>query len=375
MTQATTLLTGFPRSELSRLVLARLLDDAAEDSITCLVPARFQALAHEWLSALPGAQRKRVATLEGDVAAVDLGLSGAEFNALAARVRTIHHCAAVTYTGAPFAQAEAVNVGGTYEVVELARSAARLARLVHWSALGATGEREGTTDGRLCRPRPVVYEDDLIEPHGTRLMHTRYRAERLIRKAQRELPITVIRPAMFVGDSRTGQLSRVEGAHLLIAGLLTAPRDVPVPRPARGDALLQAVPIDYAVEAGLTIARGKDTTGRTFHVIDPAPASLNEALSLIAELLGKPSPRGSVPNLFTQALVKLPLMDKLVHAERALLEELGRDVYYDDSHARPVLARAGLTCPSFSSYVGKLVAYVERTRRTDRSSFASLEER
>jgi nucleoside-diphosphate-sugar epimerase len=375
MTRPTTLLTGFPRNELARLVLARLIQSDAEEEITCIVPARFQALSHEWLSALPTAQRKRITTLEGDVAAVDLGLSGAEFNALSARVRIIHHCAAVTYSGAPPEQAETVNVGGTYEVVELARSAPALTRLVHWSTLGATGERPADARERLVRSRVVVYEDDLIEPHSTRLMHTRYRAERLIRKAQRDLPITVIRPAMLVGDSRTGQLARVEGAHLLIAGLLTAPRDLPVPRPLRGDALLQVVPIDYAVDAGLAITRAENTVGRTLHIIDPAPASLHEALCLIAELLGKPSPRVSVPNAFAQALVKLPLMDKLVHAERALIEELGRDVYYDDSQARPVLARAGLTCPAFSSYVGKLVAHVERTRRTDRSSFASLEER
>jgi thioester reductase-like protein len=369
---AATLLTGFPRSELARLVLARLLENDPEETVTCLVPARFQALAQEWLAALPLAQRERVSTLEGDVSALDMGLSGAEFNALAARVQTIHHCAAVTYSGAALAQAEAVNVGGTYEVVELARSAPGLQRLVHWSTVAAAGERQGARGERFGRARPVVYEDDLMEPHGSRLVHTRYRAERMIRKAQSELPITVIRPAMLVGDSRSGQLARLEGAHLLIAGLLTAPRELPVPRPLRGDALLQVVPIDYAVEAGLTLARAKDATGRTFHVVDPAPASLNEALTLIAELLGKPPPRGNLPGVFAQALLKLPLVDKLVHAQRALLEELGRDVVYDDSHARPVLARAGISCPPFSSYAGKLVAHVERQRKGDRTSFASL---
>ncbi len=135
------------------------------------------------------------------------------------------------------------------------------------------------------------------------------------------------------------------------------------------------MPIDYAVQAGLTIARTNGTIGRTYHVIDPAPVSLNEALVLIADLLGKPAPRGSLPNVFAQALIKMPFVDKLVHAERALIDELARDVRYDDGHARPVLARAGMSCPPFSSYVGKLVAYVERERKSERISWSSLEER
>lgn len=363
MSRRTILLTGFPRNELARLVLSSLL--AADDAqIVCLVPERFQRLAGDWLSALPPAKKARIHTLTGDVASVDLALSGSEFNELASQVDTIHHCAAVTYTGAPYAQAEMVNVGGTYEIVELARSAKQLSRLVHWSTLAATGANNG-----------VIYEDELVEPKGTKLTHTRYRAERLIRKVQHELPVTVIRPAMLVGDSRTGQLGRIEGAHLLISGLLNAPRDLPVPAPARGDAELQVVPIDYAVEAGLTIARSTSSVGRTYHVVDPAPVTLNEALCLMADLLGKPSPRGALPGSMAQALLKLPMLGRLVHAERALLDELGRDVRYDDSHARPLLARAGLSCPSFSSYVGKLVAHVERERKSDRSSFYSVDER
>lgn len=364
MSRKVILLTGFPRNELARLVLSALLTRDEESDIICIVPARFAELAKEWLAAMPRGRRAHVSTLEGDIAAVDLGLSGKEFNELAARVSIIHHCGAVTYSGAAYRQAETVNVGGTYEVVELARSARQLERLVHWSSLAATGDHDG-----------VVYEDELIAPHGSRLLHTRYRAERLIRKAQAELPITVIRPAMLVGDSRSGLLGRIEGAHLLIAGLLAAPRDLPVPRPARGAVALQVVPIDYAVAAGLTIANTVGTIGRTYHVIDPSPVTLNEALILIADLLGKPAPRGAFPGVMAQALLKLPLVDRLVHAERALLDELVRDVRYDDVHARPVLARAGVSCPSFTSYVGKLVAHVERERRSERGSWPSLEER
>ena len=95
---------------------------------------------------------------------------------------------------------------------------------------------------------------------------------------------------------------------------------------------------------------------------------------MIADLLGKPSPRGAFPSVMARALVKLPLLGKLIHTQRALIDELARDVRYDDAAARPVLARAGMSCPSFSSYVGKLVAHVEHERRGDRISYTSLEQ-
>lgn len=358
MSDGPVLLTGFPANEIARRVLPELLEQGAH--VLTLIPERFLDRAREWLSALPREHQQRTEVLVGDVAALDLGLSGREYLELAARVKVIHHCAAVTYSGAPVSMAERVNVGGTCEVLEFARMARSLDRLVHWSSIGATWDRHG-----------VVAEDELLEPRSNPISRTRYRAEKLLAKARGELPITVLRTSMLVGDSRSGRLARIEGAHLLISALLNAPRDLPVLRPAQAYARLQVVPIDYAVDAGLAIAGADDTRGRTFHVIDPAPPTLDEALRTIAELLGKPCPRGGLPPALTQAMLRLPMVDRLVHAPRALLDELARDVRYDDRHARVVLARAGLTCPPLMSYVAKLVAHVERERKSDRAAAAT----
>ena len=355
MTHGTTLLTGFPSNELARRVLARLLEQEADTTFVLLVPERFIDHATEWLSALPNAQRERAEILSGDVAALDMGLSGKEYLALAERVERIHHCAAVTYTGAPYSMAERVNVGGAFEVIELGRHASRLARVVHWSSIAATAGQYG-----------VVREDELLPPRNNPLGLTRHRAEKLMAEARTALPITVIRTAMLVGDSRTGRLARLEGAHLLISVLLNAPRDVPIMLPAQGNALLQVVPVDYAVEAGLAIATSPETIGGTYHVVDRAAPTLDEALVQIAELLGKPAARGGLAPSLAQVVMRIPGLDKLIHGPRALLDELARDVRYDDELAREVLTHAGLSCPPFSSYVGKLVSHVERERKSDR---------
>jgi thioester reductase-like protein len=355
MSEREILLTGFPSNELARRLLPRLLETNRDQRVSLLVPERFVDHASEWLSALPNGQRERTTVIVGDVASIDLGLSGREYLELAARVHTIHHCAAVTYSGAPYEMAERVNVGGTFEIIEFARQAKDLSRLVHWSALSATGAKSG-----------VVREDVLVPPRSNPLANTRHRAEKLIAKAREELPITVLRPAMLVGDSRTGRLARIEGAHLLISALLNAPRDLPILRPTQGDALLQVVPIDYAVDAGLAIAQSDESPGHTYHIIDRNALSLEDAMASIAELLGKPPPRGALPSALTQVVLRIPGVDRLAHAQRALLDELGHDESYEDRNAQAVLSRAGLSCPPLSSYLGKLVAHVERERKSDR---------
>lgn len=357
MSDRVTLLTGFPSNELARRLLPRLLESSAQPDgggrVVVLVPERFVDRANEWLSALPSSQRERTSILVGDVAWMDLGLSGREYLELAERVHTIHHCAAVSYSGAPYEMAERVNVGGTFEVLEFARQVKGLSRLVHWSTLMAIGDRGG-----------VVREDALVAPRSNPLAQTRFRAEKLVAKARAELPITVLRPAMLVGDSRTGRLARVEGAHLLISALLNAPRDLPILRPTNGDALLQVVPIDYAIEAGLKIAQAPSSVGGTYHIIDREALSLDATMAAIADLLGKPPPRGALPPLFTNAVLRLPGIDRLAHAQRALLDELGRDVTYDDHNARQLLDSE--VCPPLLSYLSRLVGHVERERKAER---------
>jgi len=359
MNATTRVLTGFPSGFLATRVLSRLMEDPAP--IVCIVPERFMAQAQGWLLAQPSEQRARVELLEGDVCAMDLGLSGREFMDLARRTRLIHHCAAVTYSGAPLTMAENVNVVGTREALELALAAPGLERLVHWSSTVATWPQGA-----------VAYEDELHEPPRGRIAITRHRAEKLLLRNRSKVPITVLRPSMLVGDSLTGEAARVEGATLLISVLLGAPRDVPLPLPARADAPLNVVPLDFVVDAGLSIAAAEESVSRTFHIVDPNPPTLAEALALFAGLTGRPAPRLFLPNPVTWALMRLPGLERTVHAQRALLDDLGRGAIYDDRNAHPILSRARVVCPPLRAYADKLVGFVERERRNSDKPRPSL---
>ena len=361
MRRARTLVTGFPSSFLARRVVQKLLATQPSGLITCVVQAKFEARAEEAMRELDASERKRIELIEGDIASMDLGLSGKEFRQLAREVEVIHHCAAITYLGADKNTAEQVNVGGTREVVELAEAATELSRLVLWSTALVSGARRG-----------YVLEGEL-EQSGFRncIEETRFRAERIVREASARVPATVLRPSTIVGDSRTGEIDRFEGPYLLVQLLLSAPSELRMPLPGRGDVPLNLVPIDFVVDAGCAIASDPRSMGRTFHLVDPHPLTTRGVFERIAHEAGRPTPRGSVPTRVAAALLRAPGLDRLAHAPRAFLEQLGTEVVYDARNTMDLLVNTGIQCPPFESYVGPLVETVRRHQAARRARVAS----
>lgn len=345
-------LTGVPTSFLARRVLAGLLERSPAAQVRCLVQPSHLDEARELLRTMAADQRERVSFLEGDTASIDLGLSGKEFLALRDEVEVIHHCAAVTYLGAAREQAERANIRGACEILELVDGAPKLEHIVHWSSASVSGARRG-----------FVLESELDDSAGFHnvIEETRFEAEQILSAVRDELPITILRPAIVVGDSKTGETARLDGPYLLIRLMLNAPLDWTLPLPDRGDTPLNLVPIDYVVDAGLHLAADPRSIGGTYHLVDPDPLTARRVFELIARATGRSAPRFAVPLSLLAGILRAPGLDRIapMQAPRAFLEQLGTEVVYDDRGARELLAGSGLFCPPFENYVDAMVRFVE----------------
>jgi thioester reductase-like protein len=350
-TSDVSLVTGFPAFTARRLA-QKLLATDGDERVYLLSHGKFRAAASEFLAQLPSDDAARVEILEGDVADMDLGLAGGEYKALAAEVTAIHHTAAVYYLGAKRELVERVNVEGTRTMLDLAAESQRLRRFVHWSTAQVSGARSG-----------VILEEELDCGQRFRNVYeeTKFRAERLVRDAARRLPVTIVRPGIIVGDSRTGEIDKFDGPYYLLVLIVSSPLDVHLPLPGRGSAPLNLVPIDFVVEAAVALARDPRAAGGTFHLTDPCPFSARTVYELVAQRADKKPPRGTIPTSLARALLRAPGLERLARAPLAFLEAFNHLALYNCRHTLELLAPpdgSGVRCPPFDHYVDNLVRYV-----------------
>ncbi len=342
----TVVLTGLP-TLLARRIAEEVLA-APGARVLAVVRPKFEEAARAFVEALPREARGRIALLSGDAASMDLGLSGAEFSRLAQDVDVIHHAAQVTYQGVDEKTAEAVNVRATREALELARAASHLRAFVHHSTAYVSGDRRGLVlESELDvgqRPRNVVES-------------TKLRSEKIVRAAT-GVPSIVVRPATVVGDSRTGEVDRLDGPYLLLMLLLTSPAEIALPVPTEGDALLHLVPVDYVARASVAIGRDPRAIGQTFHLVDPAPLTVRGTFELFAKAAGRRLPRGFIPANLGRAILRTPGLDRFVKSPRAFLEQLVTPVQYSARNVETILAGTDIQAPGLESYVDRMVGYV-----------------
>ncbi|MBM4373850.1 MAG: SDR family oxidoreductase [Deltaproteobacteria bacterium] len=355
------LVTGYPGFEARKLV-EHLLAVEPTTHVALLVQNADEDAVGRHLERV-GDDRARVELFEGDPAALDMGLSGAELGALARRVTRIHHVAHLSHVGADRRTATRVNVQGAVEAIAVARACHHLECLVHHSTAHVSGDRAG-----------LVYEDELDESQGFHgvVQETRMTAELVMRRAMSDLPIAVIRPTMMVGDSDTGEVERFDGPYLLVMLLLGLPGDLAVPLPTGADNPLDIVPVDHVVKAARAIGTCRDARGRTFHLASSEQLTAREVFERIARAGGKrTASRSLLPRKLASALSRTPALAKVLQEPRALLQQLVTKARYDTRNADRILAQHGLVCPPLDAYVTTLVAAVQerfRERAGDRST-------
>lgn len=353
--------TGYPGFIGKRLVRRIAADLRGVDRLVLLVQAKNTRAA---AADLAGIGAEHVEVVEGDLEQMHLGLSGAEFKALAAEVTDVWHLAARAHLGADRAEMQRVNVEGTRNVLDLALSSRRLRRLSHFSTAYVCGTRVG-----------VILEDELAmgQRFHNAYEETKFQAEILVRRAQAEIPATVFRPSIVVGDSRTGEIDRFEGPYALAILLIASPLAVPLPLPGDAVAPLNVVPVDFVVEAARAIAENPAGEGRTVHLVDPSPLSARRVYEMIAERAGKKLAPVSVPTRLFQALLQLPLLERLSRSHRPAIEYVNHLAIYNCRSLLELLDGTGIQCPPITSYLDRLIDFVQATFAREREKALAAE--
>jgi NAD(P)-dependent dehydrogenase (short-subunit alcohol dehydrogenase family) len=357
--------SGFIGKRLVRKLLARrgavvhfLIRESSKDKVPELL-------------AFWGVDEKKAVPVYGDVAQPDLGLSKSAIKALAGRIDHFFHLAAVYDLKADAETQVIANVEGTRNAVGLANEL-KVGCFQHASSIAAAGLYEG------------VFREDMFD-EAENLEHpyfsTKHESEKIVRKECKR-PWRVYRPGLVVGDSKTGEIDKIDGPYYFFKLIQKMRRMLPPWMPTVGieGGRINIVPVDFVVDAMDHIAHAKDLDNRAFHLVDPTPYRVGDVLNIFARAAHAPefglrinaALFGFIPPSVRKGLLALTPVRRIRNAvmkDLGLPEDILQFVNYptrfDCRDAAAALKGSGIECPRLEDYAWRLWDYWERNLDPD----------
>jgi len=353
---STVFFTGFP-GFLGSELLPRALERRASDvTATCLVQAKFRALAETRANDLVRAHPAlagRIKLVDGDITRADLGLG--EATELKKETLEIFHLAAVYDLAVKRELAMRVNLDGTRNLLDFARACPSLERLQYVSTCYVSGTYPGAyTEGDLEKGQAFnnFYEE------------TKYLAEVEVQRRMREgLPTTIYRPAIVMGDAATGATQKYDGPYFVMQWLLRQP-SIAALIPMAGDpkrTRVNVVPRDFVVNAIAKLSAMEKSKGKVYQLCDPNALTVAEMVDVIGRAAGRRLVKLPLPTWLARgALSHGPGVYQLMKIPPEALDYFVHPTFYTCNNVLADLEGTGLRCPTFPEYAPKLVSFMKQ---------------
>jgi thioester reductase-like protein len=351
--------TGF----VGMAVLARIFE-RSDRRVVVLVRAASQSEADDRLDALissvvdsPDRYSGRVTAVCGDLTVPGLGL-GEEREWIAEQVGEIIHGAASVSFNMSLPESRSINVEGTRRVLELAHECAAsgngLRRMTYVSTAYVAGDRHGYSQ-----------ESELEVGQGFRNAYeqSKQEAERLVCGEREQLPLTIVRPSIVVGEQETGWTSSFN----VMYGPMRAVAAGALPvMPGRRDGVLDIVTVDYVADAILALAASPAAEGETFQIVAGDQAmTLGELSRLGARRFNRRRPRLIPHRVYRSVLHPWmlrradPARRRRLKATEAYFPYLSLDLRFDDRRARELLEPLGIRATPIRDCFDTLMDFAE----------------
>src|SRR5882757_1573394 len=270
--------------------IAAILLDRHTDRLNLLVRAKTEQEANERLwhalqlhldfPQFRDALEMRINVFRGDLTDPRFGLGDAEYTRLVGTSESVIHCAASLNRKSEKSCLN-VNLRGTLEVAQLARRAQDVHGLRRFSQV-STVAVAGT------RSHEVVTEDSSIDWNRSDYdpyARTKKFCEHMVRELLPEVPRTVFRPSIVLGDSRRAETTQFDmvRAFVFLAGL-------PV-LPFRSTDRIDIVPVDYVAESVVALHQKTNPAHEIYHLSSGTGAeTFGQLTQALANAAGKMQP-------------------------------------------------------------------------------------
>ena len=326
---------------------------------------RLEELYAFWAFEKDDDRRQRVTGIIGDISQLRFGMDDDTYARISGRCTHIIHCAGNVRMNLPLEAARECSVDSARNVVALAEASLKTLEKVEFvSTVGVGGRMPGIV--------PETWIDAERDFHNT-YEQAKAEAEDYIREqTEKGLPVTVHRPSMVVGDSKTGKIIHFQIFYHLCE-FLSGKRTLGVV-PDTGGAKLDTIPADYVAKIIAWASMNRETSGRVLHECSGPEHSLKisdlgERVRRAFQVKEKYGIRTiQIPVWLFKAA--LPVIGLLVPArsKRAMkalpvfFDYLSSDQGFDNRKTREIL-EGNLRFPHVDEYLGNVLdCYLEKDK-------------
>lgn len=348
--------TGFPGFISNQLIREVLRKNNHKGKIYVLVlPSMKEKAAAERQNIVKdfSLRQEQFEIIEGDITKPGLAIEKAKSTELQDAVTHVFHLAAIYDLAVPKDIACRVNVEGTRNVNEWVRTLRNINRYTYFSTAYVAGRREG-----------ILYENELIKPHAFKNFYeeTKYEAEVLVDALKKDVPVTIIRPGIVKGHSRTGETIKFDGPYFIM-NFIDRLSFMPIlPQLGKGDTVVNLVPVDYIIEATTYLSFTDQGAGKTYHLTDPKPYKVSELYEMMMQELLQRRPKGSVPLGVAKAGLNLSILRRYLGVEKEAIDYFTWKGYFDCSLAQEDLKDSGIICPDFKDGISAMASFYRQNK-------------
>lgn len=348
-------LTGFPGFITSKLIL-RLTQHRSDLEFHLLVQEKFLSLAEKYrddIVRLSPSLENKIHFYIGDITLPDCGLQSKDMEFLKPNIREVWHLAAVYDLAIDRERAFNINVNGTINVLGLIKQFKNIERHYYISTAYVSGNRTG-----------VIYEEELNAGQKFRNFYeeTKFLAEVEVRKTMSEIPTTIFRPGIVVGDSKTGETQKLDGPYYVINLMNKLPNTFAMSLIGSGRNTVNFVPVDFLISAMSYLSSRVDSHDKIYHLTDPNPLTQIEIFNLLSDLLGKKLAAIPTPHFLARFFMGLKPIYNFTGMPKELTDYFDHPHRYDCSNTLSDLKGSGIAVPKFSSYAPQLISYYNKIK-------------
>ena len=324
----------------------------------------------ERLRAAAGDRADRIKPVSGDLSEPNLGVSEADRGTLAG-VEHFFHLAAIYDMAADEERNRRLNVQGTQNAVDLANELGA-GHFHHVSSIAVAGLHDG-----LFTEDDFDVDQKLEHPYH----RTKYEAEKLVRQGVKG-PWRVYRPGIVVGNSKTGEMDKIDGPYYFFKPIQKVRNTLPQWFPLVGLEVgkTNIVPVDYVAAAMDHIAHLPDLDGRAFHLVNPKMQKVGDVMNTFARAGHAPQMVMRIDKRMTDMLpkgvlsyaMKLPALKDIrrslladLGVPESVIDYMGLTATFDARDTKRALEGSGIELPPLESYSEKLWDYWERNLDPD----------